>query len=68
MELKSCPFCGNPEDSKPEVINVWQAFDLALSHEDALDFMVMCEWCGACGEQCSTPKEAIKSWNTRQNL
>ena len=66
MKLKPCPFCGNPEDTKPESVFLWRVYDLPITHEDAYDIVVRCVWCGVCGEVCSTEKEAVKSWNTRQ--
>lgn len=67
MDLKPCPFCGNPKGTKPEVVRVSQAFDLGNLHEDKDDFIVRCEWCGSCGEGCCNPNAAIKAWNTRHD-
>ena len=63
MELKSCPFCG---DKNPQVVRLWQAFDLGELHPDRNEYLVRCEWCGSCGEQCCNHTSAVKAWNTRK--
>ena len=65
-ELKSCPFCGSPEGTKPETVYLWQAFDLPVTNENAYDIVVRCEYCGAVGEACSYKNQATEAWNTRK--
>jgi len=55
--LKPCPFCGDTEGVVGDYIQLDPEWVVTT---------VRCDTCGAFGPECSSRKQAIDAWNSRE--
>jgi hypothetical protein len=59
--MRKCPFCGKADD-KPTI----KGPPMGGYGDEPQIYQVRCEWCGCCGPEASTMKQASKAWEERK--
>jgi hypothetical protein len=60
--MRACPFCGKAD----QVHTTTEVRPMGGYPDDPAEWVVRCEWCGACGSEEPTPLGAIAAWENRK--